>query len=320
MSIDKIPHADVAERSGWQCGMTHPENGRCARSCTTQDHHVIKRSEGGSDAPENRVLVCLEHHNMVHGDHFYRVLREGGYLYVEDREARGQEYMNTVLAADGGQTIKSVIDTLTPRGYQVWLLWPNISEAWETRYQLLCVKAEGSVRGANRHLWGIAQIGHELEYEGRLYTLAGYDDLGDWARDHRLAAKSVKSYVAAEARLRRIVPQDRWEEFREIPCTLWHQHGKAIEAGGLTLAEGLLEAYREGMPGPALAEMLAEGEAEAIDQARFTVRINAQDVAFEFTLPGPEAAAREAAIQRLVGMTSLDAYTVIKTTATEAGA
>jgi hypothetical protein len=44
------------------------ENGkRCNSDRWTETHHIIKRSEGGSNEPENLTTLCSFHHDMVHG-------------------------------------------------------------------------------------------------------------------------------------------------------------------------------------------------------------------------------------------------------------
>jgi hypothetical protein len=47
----------VIERDGYRCAVPG-----CTSRCSLHDHHVIFRSAGGSDAPENRVTLCAFHH------------------------------------------------------------------------------------------------------------------------------------------------------------------------------------------------------------------------------------------------------------------
>jgi hypothetical protein len=47
----------VIERDGYRCAVPG-----CTSRCSLHDHHVIFRSAGGSDAPDNRVTLCAFHH------------------------------------------------------------------------------------------------------------------------------------------------------------------------------------------------------------------------------------------------------------------
>jgi len=47
----------VMERDGYRCAVPG-----CTSRCSLHDHHVIFRSAGGSDAPDNRVTLCAFHH------------------------------------------------------------------------------------------------------------------------------------------------------------------------------------------------------------------------------------------------------------------
>ena len=53
----------VFARDGWRC--TAPG---CSAYRNLHDHHIVFRSAGGSDAPENRTTLCAWHHlRGVHG-------------------------------------------------------------------------------------------------------------------------------------------------------------------------------------------------------------------------------------------------------------
>ena len=47
----------VAEREGYRCAVPG-----CTSRCNHHDHHIVFRSRGGSDAFDNRVLICAFHH------------------------------------------------------------------------------------------------------------------------------------------------------------------------------------------------------------------------------------------------------------------
>lgn len=58
-------HRDpVFEREGWRCAVPG-----CSSRSALHDHHVKFRSRGGSNRLENRVAVCVWHHQLgIHGD------------------------------------------------------------------------------------------------------------------------------------------------------------------------------------------------------------------------------------------------------------
>jgi hypothetical protein len=56
--------AAVIERSGGRCEWTD-EDGRCFAHAS-QAHHVLPRSRGGTDDPDNGVGLCMRHHYEVH--------------------------------------------------------------------------------------------------------------------------------------------------------------------------------------------------------------------------------------------------------------
>lgn len=58
-----IPNATrkmVYKRDGYQCAM-------CSDNRGLQIHHVVKRSLGGSDFPDNLITLCWKCHAVAHG-------------------------------------------------------------------------------------------------------------------------------------------------------------------------------------------------------------------------------------------------------------
>lgn len=41
----------------------------CGSSHGVQRHHIVKRSQGGSDNPTNLIWLCWEHHHGTYGVH-----------------------------------------------------------------------------------------------------------------------------------------------------------------------------------------------------------------------------------------------------------
>lgn len=52
----------VLERDGYECRMCHGLYSRYAFDV----HHLLMRSQGGTDEPENLVTLCRECHTQVH--------------------------------------------------------------------------------------------------------------------------------------------------------------------------------------------------------------------------------------------------------------
>jgi hypothetical protein len=64
-------HRDpIFERDGWRCAVP-----ACTARSSLHDHHVVYRSEGGSNLWENRVAICAAHH--IHGIHGMRIRVSG---------------------------------------------------------------------------------------------------------------------------------------------------------------------------------------------------------------------------------------------------
>ena len=53
----------VYRRDGYQCAM-------CSEPGGLQIHHAVKRSQGGSDFPENLITLCWKCHAVAHGMKF----------------------------------------------------------------------------------------------------------------------------------------------------------------------------------------------------------------------------------------------------------
>jgi hypothetical protein len=51
----------IYRRDGYRC--TAPG---CTARGTIEEHHVVFRSRGGSDAPDNRIALCAAHHAALH--------------------------------------------------------------------------------------------------------------------------------------------------------------------------------------------------------------------------------------------------------------
>lgn len=51
----------VADRDGGRCRF-------CGTPVAVEAHHILYRSQGGSDAEDNLISLCVTHHALVHSD------------------------------------------------------------------------------------------------------------------------------------------------------------------------------------------------------------------------------------------------------------
>jgi len=76
--------SEVFERDGYRCrALTDPlprptgdptSEERCRRRATLQAHHLLNRSQGGKDHPDNLLTLCADHHTAatLRKEVFYR--------------------------------------------------------------------------------------------------------------------------------------------------------------------------------------------------------------------------------------------------------
>ena len=53
----------IYKRDGYRCAL-------CDNNRGLQIHHVMKRSQGGSNSPHNLITLCMYCHNTIHGTRF----------------------------------------------------------------------------------------------------------------------------------------------------------------------------------------------------------------------------------------------------------
>jgi len=58
----------VLNRDNHRCTFTGPDGRRCETTRWLDVHHIVPRSEGGPDEPENLTTLCSAHHRLVHRD------------------------------------------------------------------------------------------------------------------------------------------------------------------------------------------------------------------------------------------------------------
>jgi len=302
-----LPHAAVAERSGYQCGFTHAEHGRCARSAAQDDHHVVRKGEGGSDDPENRVLVCPHHHAQVHGQvtPFMARLwhrRAKIYLYAENDDGSGDLDRLKKLWAGVSDTasVREAQEAMAAHGATAWSLWPDVEAEWEARAAALDARLAEHRNAEHSHAWDLAGIAYGL-LRGNLWSLLGYDSLRDYAEERGYKESTFKSYARAERRLRSVLSPPNYSRGRALPIGVWIQRGgqmaKMTEEQVLSLAD----LADKNMPTGVLLDAIEEGaDAELSEEhgPRWEVEVCAQDVKFVIRPRGKDEAEAKANAER----------------------
>lgn len=62
-NISNQTRKDVYRRDGYRCAL-------CDSTRGLQIHHVIKRSQGGTNDPQNLITLCMYCHAVAHGTRF----------------------------------------------------------------------------------------------------------------------------------------------------------------------------------------------------------------------------------------------------------
>lgn len=97
-NISKETRKSIYKREGYQCAV-------CGSTRQLEIHHVVKRSRGGGNNPENLVCLCHICHCLVHGERAmpeaYR--RSLGPLREEDVELALVEYLADYYAENEGR-------------------------------------------------------------------------------------------------------------------------------------------------------------------------------------------------------------------------
>ena len=83
----------VYRRDGYQCAL-------CSAVEGLQIHHVVKRSQGGSDFPDNLITLCWRCHAAAHGSRFKDYPK---YVNAAWMEQACVEYLSDWVAENEGE-------------------------------------------------------------------------------------------------------------------------------------------------------------------------------------------------------------------------
>ncbi len=67
----------VLDRDGWRC-----RNRACGMRNNLHVHHIIFRSQGGTDESWNLITICNECHNKVHAYKLFICVTKGNFVGV----------------------------------------------------------------------------------------------------------------------------------------------------------------------------------------------------------------------------------------------
>lgn len=203
-------------RAWGQCEMylRAPGGGRCARSTSQEAHHIVKRSLGGGDEPENIAELCTEHHAEVE-----RRSSTASWLYLVRQDDGTDAYATT----EGGEA--------------VWFLWPNI---------------RNEMRGVADGLVNDLQVATAIRVESGwrlLDTLAAMEAEGDmWNLTHGGLDGLAIELGSTPHTLRRYLKMGREYRRLDIETQEWLRKHSPTVLGRARLAElppADLEAVRE---------------------------------------------------------------------------
>ncbi len=99
MSEPELPEV----QDQFQCVLTHPLLGRCAREGgKTSEHHIIHRSAEGSSGPT--VRICQYHHDQIHPQPDFPIMlkrciltkKRGGYAWISDPDGQPVELRDEI--------------------------------------------------------------------------------------------------------------------------------------------------------------------------------------------------------------------------------
>lgn len=65
-----------------------PECYFCGFSELTQKHHIIRKSDGGTDEPDNLIILCPNHHYLLHSNLFCLQFTKGILLLRSNRDPK----------------------------------------------------------------------------------------------------------------------------------------------------------------------------------------------------------------------------------------
>lgn len=237
-----------------------------------------------ADSPENIVRISPREHRFAHGrgttikfirarlhaERGARPSRESHFWVVDDP---GQRLDETLPVSDEmrlaawdclDEPERGVIAYYQRNGEDdgaLWLLWPDVmetvtAEAEDLRRQIGELRSEYV-----RTPWKAAELAYQATVRS-LYSVLGYDGVGELGAEFGWGAKHFSSLMLAEQRLRALpIPDELKAWTRENIGVRWMQkEGSRVEALGKMLRE-------KGNPQP-LVDLIESGESLTTDDLR----------------------------------------------------
>ena len=239
-------------RAWGQCEMylRLPGGGRCARSAAQESHHIVKRSLGGGDEPENIAELCPEHHREV------------------EQRSSPSTWLYLVRQDDGSAAYATSAD-----GVPCWFLWSDIRNEMRGVADGLVNELQVATAIRRESGWRLLDTLTAMEIEGDIWNLT-HGGLDGLAVELGSTPRTLRRYLKMGREYRRL----------DIETQEWLRKHSPTVLGRARLAElppADLEAVRE------LIETTPDVNAVIIEGRQRAARAQAEeggDVLSEVTL------------------------------------
>jgi len=207
--------------------------GRCARSAAQEAHHIVKRSLGGGDEPENIAEICTEHHREV------------------ERRSSPDTWLYLVRQDDGTAAYAT-----TEGGVPCWFLWPNIRNEMRGVAEGLVDDLKVATIMRRESGWRLLDALAAMEAEGDLWLLT-HDGIDGLAAELGSTVPTLRRYLNLGRKIHQLTGEAQaW--LRNHPPTLFNRAKLGeLPPADLDAVQRLMEAA------PDLDDVVAEGRQRA---------------------------------------------------------
>ena len=208
--------------------------GRCARSAAQEAHHIVKRSLGGGDEPENIAELCVHHHRAV-----------------ERRQCAPSEWLYLVRQDDGTAAYAT-----EPDGQPCWFLWQNIRNEMRGVAEGLVDDLKVATIMRRESGWRLLDALAAMEAEGDLWLLT-HDGIDGLAAELGATVPTLRRYLNLGRKIHQLTGEAQaW--LRNHPPTLFNRAKLGeLPPADLDAVQRLMEAA------PDLDDVVAEGRQRA---------------------------------------------------------
>lgn len=291
MAIELVRASEI--QAAGQCGLVSLERGRCAGT-NLSEHHIVYRSRGGTNHPENLVAICGDHHEAIHQQNPEIQEDETGRYLDMDRR---------------------------------WYLLPDIEGKLESGATVALEMIQEGADEANVGFWKMCR-GLEWLDRHSAWWVVDCEDVVEFAREFELPTvrrDTLKNWIRAERRRHELYDPDAILRLGPPARRVMEQASAALTALPPGQQESALLALEGGAPSSEVIEQVrgerdshisdakhAEGDVDG--KQEYVVKIRAEPALFELRIAAEsQGAAREAAISRVRGYKSVVGIDVAST-------